>query len=67
MKMLRIWALGIGFCALGMAIPVSAGTPRETLEPSTIAVLTVIATCCGMWLRSRKVRRNKKTPFRGSL
>jgi hypothetical protein len=32
MKMLQIWALGIGFCALGMAIPVSAGTTRETVK-----------------------------------
>jgi hypothetical protein len=61
MKVLRIWALGIGFCALGMAMPVSAGTPRETVEPSTIAILTVIATCFGMWLRSRVVRRTKKS------
>ena len=61
MKTLQIWVLGIGFGALGMAMPVSAGTPRETLEPSTIAILTMIATCFGMWLRSRVVRRTKKS------
>ena len=59
--MLQIWALGIGFCALGMAIPVSAGTPREIVEPSTIAILTMIATYFGMWLRSRVLRRTKKS------
>jgi hypothetical protein len=61
MKMLQVWALGIGFCALGMASPVSAGTPGEYLEPSTIAILTVLATCFGMWLRSRVERRTKSS------
>src|SRR3984957_9302299 len=40
---------------------VSAGAPvsDETPEPSTIAILTVGATCCGMWLRSLTLRRTK--------
>jgi hypothetical protein len=59
MKMLQVWALGIWFCALGMAAPVAAAAPRETVEPSTIAILTVFATCFGMWLRSRAGRRTK--------
>jgi hypothetical protein len=59
MKRLGIWILGIALCALGMAIPVSAGTMGETPEPSTIAILTVVATCFGMWLRSRVSRKNK--------
>jgi hypothetical protein len=59
MKRLRIRTFGIGFCTLGMAIPVLAGTPGASVEPSTIAILTVIATCFGMWLRARVSRRNK--------
>jgi hypothetical protein len=59
MKRLEIWILGIAFCAFGMAIPASAGTMGETLEPSTIAILTVVATFFGMWLRSRVSRKNK--------
>jgi hypothetical protein len=61
MKRLEIWILGIAFCAFGMAIPASAGTMGETLEPSTIAILTVLATCFGMWLRSRVLRRTRVT------
>src|ERR1700722_5173468 len=40
---------------------VLAGAPvsDETPEPSTIAILTVGATCCGMWLRSLTLRRTK--------
>ena len=40
---------------------VSAGAPvsDETPEPSTIAILTVGATSCGMWLRSRVLRGTK--------
>jgi hypothetical protein len=37
---------------------VPAGAPVSEPEPSTIAILTVGATCCGMWLKSR-VRRTK--------
>jgi hypothetical protein len=61
MKRLGICVFGGAFCALGMAIPVSAGSPGEGIEPSTIAILTVLATCFGMWLRSRVLRRTRVT------
>jgi len=51
MKRLEIWIFGIALCAFGMAVPASAGTMGETLEPSIIAILTVVAACFGMWLR----------------
>jgi hypothetical protein len=43
----------------GSILFVGAPISRETPEPSTIAILTVGATCCGMWLRSRVLRGTK--------
>jgi hypothetical protein len=57
----NIQALNTAGAARAEEASVSAGAPvsDETPEPSTIAILTVGATCCGMWLRSRVLRRTK--------
>ena len=59
MKRLGILLFGLSPCALGMANSVSTGTQSQTLAPSTVAVLTVVATCFGMWLRLRVSRKAK--------
>jgi hypothetical protein len=57
----NILALNTAGAARAGEASVSAGAPvsDETPEPSTIAIMTVGATCCGMWLRSRVLRRTK--------
>jgi len=57
----NIHALSTAGAARAEEASVSAGAPvsDETPEPSTIAILTVGATCCGMWLRSRVLRNTK--------
>lgn len=57
----NIQALNTAGAAPAEEASVSVGAPvsDETPEPSTIAILTVGATCCGMWLRSQVLRRTK--------
>jgi hypothetical protein len=57
----NILALNKAGTARAGAASVSASTlvSDQTPEPSTIAILTVGATCCGMWLRSRVLRGTK--------